>query len=138
MSRSGYSDDCENVNLWRANVERTLCGKRGQSFLRDLRAALDALPEPKQLIGYALKDETGNVCAMGSVGLARGIDMSAVDAEEPSEVGKVFGISSMMAQEIAWINDEALGYWSGQAETPEQRYERVSKWVNENLFAGAK
>ena len=128
MSRSGYSDECENLQLWRANVGRTLSGKRGQQFLRDLRVALDALPEPKRLIAHELKAETGEVCAMGSVGLMRGLDMSAVDESEPDEVGGLFKISSMMAQEIAYVNDE-MGY----RETPEARYERVSKWVNENL-----
>ncbi len=130
MSRSGYSEDCENLELWRHNVERTLGGKRGQAFLKDLRAALDALPEPKRLIAHELKAATGEVCAMGSVGLLRGLDMSKVEDYEPQDVGDLFGISSMMAQEIAYINDEV-----GYRETPEARYERVSRWVNENLLA---
>lgn len=30
MSRSGYSDDCEYLDLYQANVDRALTGKRGQ------------------------------------------------------------------------------------------------------------
>lgn len=132
MSRSGYTEDYEHAQLWSHNVERTIGSKRGQQFLRDLRVALDALPEPKRLIAHELKAATDEVCAMGSVGLLRGLDMGNVDDSEPQAVGDLFGISSMMAREIAYINDEA-----GWRETPEARYERVSRWVNENLFAAA-
>lgn len=135
MSRSGYSDDCENLNLYRANVDRAIGGKRGQAFLRDLRAALDALPEPKRLIADELKAATGEVCAMGSVGLMRGLDMQKVDYEEPRAVGALFGITSILAAEIAFVNDEGPFYWRHGTETPEARYERVSRWVNENLLA---
>ena len=40
MSRSGYKE-CEQgaLNLYRANVDRTIAGKRGQTFLREMAAA---------------------------------------------------------------------------------------------------
>ncbi len=100
-------------------------------------AALDALPAPKRLIAEELKSATGEVCAMGSVGLMRGLDMAKVDYEEPQEVGKFFGITRMMAAEIAYVNDEGPFYWRHGNEGPEARYERVSKWVNENLLPPA-
>lgn len=53
MSRSGYVDDCENLELYRATVERSIKGKRGQAFLRELAAAMDAMPE-KVLIAEEL------------------------------------------------------------------------------------
>jgi len=37
--------------LWQANAERALKGKRGRRALRDLRAALLALPEPRLIAG---------------------------------------------------------------------------------------
>ncbi len=36
MSRSGYQDDCEGLNLYRGTVRRAIRGKRGQAFLREL------------------------------------------------------------------------------------------------------
>lgn len=131
MSRSGYSDDCENLNLWRANVERTIAGKKGQAFLRELIAAMDAMPN-KRLIAHELKAESGEVCAIGSVGLKRGIDMSHLDPTNPEEVSDVFGISSMLAQEIVYQNDER-----DYRATPEERFARMYAWAKENLKADA-
>lgn len=69
MSRAGYSDDLDPLDLgrWRAQVLSALRGKRGQAFLRDLIAALDAMPE-KRLVSGDLQDETGCVCALGALG----------------------------------------------------------------------
>lgn len=52
MSRSGYSDDIDNWDLikWRGQVASAIRGKRGQLFLRELLAALDALPNAHQLV----------------------------------------------------------------------------------------
>ena len=49
MSRSGYSDDCETMGLWRGAVERAIYGKRGQTFLREM--ADGALAEDAE-VGY--------------------------------------------------------------------------------------
>lgn len=126
MSRSGYSDDCEHLNLWRANVDRTIRGKRGQAFLRELRQALEDMPV-KRLIGHALI-EAGEVCAIGAVGLRRKIDMDYLDPEDAERVGSVFGISPMLAQEIVYMNDER--YWN---KTPEERWTRMYAWVQNQI-----
>lgn len=47
MSRSGYSDDCDHIELWRAAVDAAVSGKRGQAFLRELLGALDAMRAAK-------------------------------------------------------------------------------------------
>ncbi len=122
MSRSGYSDDCENWSLicWRGAVTSAIRGKRGQAFLRELLAALDALPE-KRLIADELEIKDGAVCAIGAVGKARGIDMSVLDPENMEKVATTFDIADAFAKEIVWVNDEA-GPWK---ETPEQRFIRV-------------
>jgi hypothetical protein len=129
MSRSGYSDDIDQWDLirWRGAVKAATRGKRGQRLLRDLAEALDAMPV-KALIAHELENEHGEVCALGAVGKARGIDMSRLDAEEPSEVAHAFDIAQALAQEVAYMNDEA---WHGL--TPEKRWLRVRSWVAENL-----
>lgn len=136
MSRSGYSDDCENLGLWRGAVERALSGKRGQAFLREMLVALDALPE-KRLIGGTLVDEAGDVCAIGSVGVRRGLDMSKIDIEDSEKVAAAFGIARAMAAEIEYENDEANQYstWDRRHEqfTPEQRFAKIRAWVVANI-----
>lgn len=131
MSRSGYSEDYDGWSLimWRGAVKSAIRGKRGQAFLKEMLTALDAMPE-KRLIAEDLHRE-GAVCAIGSVGAARGIDMSNLDPEDSDTVAKVFGISPAMAREIVWINDE-----NGlHKETPEERFDRVRKWVANSILA---
>lgn len=127
MSRSGYSDDCENVQLWRSNVERAIKGRKGQEFFKELLAALDALPA-KRLIRHELVSEDGECCALGAVALARKLDVAAVDESEPEEVAAALGIRSMLAQEVAYWNDEYRGL-----DTPEERWQRMRTWVEVNL-----
>lgn len=128
MSRSGYSYDLEenDIAMWRGQVASAIRGKRGQAFLRDLLAALDAMPD-KRLIRDALEAD-GEVCGIGALGRARGIDMSQLDPEEYEAVAEAFNIAHQLAQEIAYVNDEYL-----DLETPEQRFIGVHKWVAEHL-----
>ena len=128
MSRSGYSDDCDYLGLYRGNVDRAISGKRGQSLLREMAAALDAMPV-KELIGGELVRDAEHVCAIGSVAVARGLDVSTLDADDGEAVGKAFGVSSMMAREIAYQNDE------GPRETDAERWTRMRQWVTDNLRA---
>lgn len=129
MSRSGYSDDCENLQLWRSNVDRAIKGKKGQEFFRELLTALDALPN-KRLIPHELVSEDGECCALGAVALARNLDVAAVDESEPEEVAAALGIRSMLAQEVAYMNDEYQ-----RLNTPEERWQRIRNWVVSNLDA---
>ncbi len=123
MSRSGYSDDCENLGLWRGAVDRATFGARGQHFLRKLLTALDAMPE-KRLIVDAIKDETGSVCALGA------LDSNApvYDAED---LARHFGIARALAAEIVYVNDEHDT--CGQTESPEQRWTRMRAWVAKQI-----
>jgi hypothetical protein len=124
MSRSGYSDDCENLGLWRGAVQRAATGYRGQAFLCKLRDALDAMPT-KRLIADAIKDESGAVCALG-----------AVDPNAPSykarDLADHFGIAWALAAEIVYMNDEAMS-WRSQDETPERRWKRMREWVEAQI-----
>lgn len=134
MGRSGYTDDCgENDNsgyLYRGAVKSAMEGRRGQAFLKELLAAMDALPEPKLIAGEL--EEDGAVCAIGSVGRARGLDMSGLDPEDSDGVAAKFGIAAAMAREIVFENDDEWGF-SGN-ETPEQRFTRVRKWVAQQIL----
>lgn len=132
MSRSGYNDDIDNWELikWRGMVASSIRGKRGQKLLRELAEAMDAMPE-KVLIADALKVEDGAYCALGVVGEKRGINIAAIDPEDPSQVSKAFDIAECLAQEIAFVNDDDFSY--GEKETPAARWIRVRKWVDEQL-----
>lgn len=147
MSRSGYTDDGDYdyeiswIN-WRGAVKSAIRGKRGQAFLYEMLHAMAALPT-RRLISDELATpdlltcshwglfETESVCAIGAVGKARGIDMSNIDPEDYHTVAGKFGIAEALAQEIVYLNDEA-----GWKETPEQRFERMRKWIENNLFDG--
>jgi hypothetical protein len=126
MSRSGYSDDYSEGDappfLWRQSVENAINGKRGQLMLRDLLAALDAMPNKRLIAEDLIRD--GEVCAIGALGVVRGIDLQKLDPERPGLIAKSFGIAEALVREIEFYNDEF-----GAPETPEQRWERMRHWV---------
>lgn len=136
MSRSGYNDDCDydHANLYRANVDRAIAGKRGQAFLRELIAALDAMAE-KKLIAESFAAGEG-VCALGSVARVRGVTEKLPDPEQCDEyevgerAARVLGIAECMAREIMYEND---GEWRLETETDEQRWERIHRWAESKL-----
>ena len=91
MSRSGYSDDCENVELYRAAVDRAIKGSRGQAFLRELATAMDAMPE-KVLIAEELIREDGRCCTIGVVCKARAVDVGCIDYNDVDTVARLVGV----------------------------------------------
>ncbi len=134
MSRSGYSDDCENWDLirWRGQVASATRGARGQKLLRDLLAALDAMPVKRLVAGEF--EEHGDVCALGALARVRGMDMAKLDPESPGRVAKEFDIARPLAAEIMFENDQDH-YWFTSTETPEGRWQRMRKWVAEQIRA---
>lgn len=133
MSRSNYSDDLDDQwgwICWRGAVASAIKGARGQAFLKEMASAMESLPERKLVANDLEKD--GEVCAIGSVGRARGVDMSAIDPEDSETVAALFGISDALAREIVYMNDE--GSWR---ETPEQRYSRMLAWVQKQIRESA-
>lgn len=128
MTRSGYSDDYDTntIHLYRRAVNAALDGKRGQAFLREMVEALDAMPV-RELIAEDLARD-GAVCAIGSVGVRRGIDMSALDPSDSRAIAKAFGIAPAMVKEIAWENDEGACYWAHD-DTPTKRWQRMRTWA---------
>jgi len=138
VSRSGYSDDLENWQMikWRGMVASAIRGKRGQKLLRDTLAALDAMPD-KRLIRHELEAD-GEVCTLGALGKARGIDMRELDPEEPESVAAAFDIAPCLAQEIVYMNDEYFDVYFEVNQrfdiTPEQRWTKMRAWVAGKLL----
>ncbi|MDE2098644.1 MAG: hypothetical protein KGL39_15425 [Patescibacteria group bacterium] len=114
--------------VWRGRVASATRGRRGQAFFRALLAALDAMPE-KSLIVNELELPDGQVCAIGALGKARGVDMSKIDPECPEQVAPAFDVAECLAQEVVYMNDEYGHY----AETPEARWVRMRRWVAEQI-----
>ncbi len=133
MSRSGYCDDGDGnyLFLYRAVVEKSINGKRGQAFLKELAAAMDAMPEKKLITGELVSETTFEACTIGVVCKSRGLDVSKVDFYDPDSVGNLVGIARSMAAEIEYENDER----GRHDETPEQRWVRMRKWVADNLIS---
>jgi hypothetical protein len=151
MSRSGYSsyDDGDYDQWatirWAGALAQAVNGKRGQAFLHELIEALDAMPV-KELIendlirtevqidpfgGGYIPDGPPQVCALGSVGVKRGLKMDSLDPEDSYAVSEAFGITRTLAQEVAHQNDEAGDYY--RHATPEQRWKRVRDWASRQL-----
>jgi hypothetical protein len=135
MSRSGYSDDCdcdspEAMWAWIRHcgaLKSTIRGGRGQAFLVDLVRAMDALPNPR-LVAEKLETPAGEVCALGAVGRARGIDMTAIATEDWKRLSEEFGITELMAREIMYLNDE----W---CVSDEERFRYIRRWALRHIKA---
>lgn len=128
MSRSGYSDDCENVAMWRGVIASASRGKRGQAFFRALVEALDAMPE-KRLVEGDLETAEGAVCALGCLGKARGADLGNVDTYDYDQLGELFNIAPQLAQEVMFVNDET---W--RVTTPRERWAAVRTWAARQII----
>lgn len=137
MSRAGYTEDCENnwdQIMWRGQVTSAMRGKRGQAFLIELVAALDAMPEKKLIRHELIETKDGapvssNVCAIGSVGIARGVELEKIDPYDYDRIATTFGIAHQLVREIEYENDEGNYY----KESPQSRWCRVRAWARKNI-----
>lgn len=145
MSRSGYTEDYDETfpnatYLYRANLERAMAGKRGQAFLKDLLAQFDAMSEKRLITGEL--EENGQVCALGVIARARGLDTSKLKRGEIDEydegeddewvidnLSAEFDITESMVREIMFENDEG----TYRTETPEDRWHRMRRWVASHI-----
>lgn len=162
MSRvdDGYEPDSveDELRSWafQGNMDRSLAGKKGQKFLRELEAALVALPV-KRLSKGALAacrdvdspkvyEPTGDVCALGAVAVGRAVAAGKTREQALEEIALKFHpenfctgweltgeeahllkICHPLAFAVASENDECC------VATPEARYEKVLAWVRSNL-----
>lgn len=132
MSRHGYTDHNDDplaLGRWRAQVKNTIRSKRGQTFLLELAAAMDAMPE-RVLIANELIDSEGSCCTIGVVCAARNIDVSTTDPECPESVANLVGIAHQMAAEIEYVNDDV----GSLREAPEKRWTRMRAWVRKQII----
>lgn len=127
--RSGYSDDVygSELAMWRGRVASAIRGKRGQKLLRDALAALDAMPVKRLIPNELISGH--EVCTLGAVGMFRNVDLAGVDPEAHDVLAQRFDVAECLIQEIEYVNDEA--YYGN--ETPEQRFDRVRKWIVEHI-----
>lgn len=126
MSRSGYVDECDDIlqyGRWQGRVASAMRGKRGQKLLRELRDALDEMPDKRLIADELVQD--GEYCALGVLGAKRGIDMEHLDPEDGDQVGAAFDIAPCMAQDIVYTNDEEYSNL-----TPEKRWVKMRAWVD--------
>jgi hypothetical protein len=131
MSRSGYSFDHEDstVNLWLGAVASAIKGKRGQAFLIETLAALDALPN-KRLIAESFQESiSGDFCTLGVVCNSRGLYLQEDVNIDTHSVAETLGISRALGAEVMDENDQG-GY---RHETPEQRWARMRGWVQSKI-----
>ncbi len=88
----------------------------------------------KRLITDAIKNESGEVCALGA------LDPNA-PVYEAEDLAVHFGVARALAAEIVYENDEhpmqweegANGRWVQPKETPEARWIRMRAWVDEQI-----
>jgi hypothetical protein len=152
-------DDCDRIpeGLWKGATKQAFNSKHGQAILRDVEAALLALPD-KRLIRDQLATDTGEVCLVGaycafkveqetgashrlavkSLAESRGgysgnrfgnnPDDDAADIFDTAYEGQRRGMRHVMAWELANLNDNELAML-----TPEQRYDRCLEFVREHL-----
>jgi hypothetical protein len=179
MSRSGLSYDGDYDNwstiCWQGALASAKRGKKGQAFLKELLAALDAMPV-KRLIRNDLvvdgsmplykdhdvivgadelvaRDGTvrgmGEVCALGALGMVRGLDMSEIDPEDHVSVAALFEVNEKIVQDIVDTNDRMLDFhWvDGKRDedgkwidgykvpiTPEERWQKMRDWIAEQIW----
>lgn len=154
MSRTEWDDDGGDYdyNIYGLQIGwalRALKGKKGQAALKELEAALLALPE-KRLIAENFCKE-GQVCVLGALALKRRLDVGMSDGvarkdiqqtygldpdpeEAISRARKDLGLSRMFAIEVMEQNDKTTGKWIKEEGryapfTPQERYEHVLAWV---------
>lgn len=155
MSRSGFheGDIYDNASMlamyrWGNNFEKSVKGKRGQAFLREIVRVLDAMPV-KELEADTFEDgQSGCTCVLGEVAKSKGIDLDNSvaqgcgdcekydpDCEYCRENGeadgkylsKLFNISRTMALEVINENDEAGARRSLRQYGPELSPEQKAK-----------
>lgn len=157
MNRSNYGDgyDTWQTIMWRGAVSSAIRGKRGQTFIKELIEALDAMPDKRLITGQLQKD--GCNCALGVVATARNVDTAPIEFPEDQyeidewhsqRVADALNIADALAREVMWVNDEfyerndyALveGRWlrvHGPKQDPDVfRWQAVRKWAQQKLRA---
>lgn len=132
MTSSDYIVGDDNANLaygrYRGAVAGAIRGKRGQAFLKEMVAALDAMDD-KRLCTSSLLAQSGDVCALGAVARSRGMDIPAVDWPPIYEYGPLFGIAEALADEVIYWDHEVYGRC-----TQDERWLRMRAWAQKHIL----
>jgi hypothetical protein len=123
-------------------VASAIRGKRGQALLKELEAALLALPQKRLVAGEFANAQQGEVCALGAVALKRRMDKGQDRAAALLEIQNLFpegceaeaiaqelNIAEALCKEITYENDD--DYRTG--DSPEFRYQYMLKWVRRQI-----
>jgi hypothetical protein len=92
VSRISYSEEEDypgQFNLWQANLMRSVRGRAGQAALRELKTALDAMPEKRLIEGHLVKD--GEVCTVGAFALGKVMSKGKAREEALAELEAEYG-----------------------------------------------
>ena len=153
MSRITYAEPNsleEELRCWafEGNMARAIKGKKGQRILKELEAALLALPK-KRLISDQFATPEGDVCAWAALLLSRTLAAGASRQEamgamekqidfEPNGWNAISGPSQVLkiCVPLVWAIVERNEEYRGK--TPEETYERVLNWVQSNIKEKAK
>lgn len=154
--RVSEEEDFQNqAFLWEANLERSLKGRKGQSALRELEAALLALPD-KRLIANDTVSADGAVCAIAALAKHRGYQGDMALPKEPDwnnpdddnspywddydyetavenamvKIAADLEVPPMVAKAIIYENDND-NYRPDT--TPERRYTRMLSWAQRQI-----
>ena len=143
MSRSCYSDDYGDdfpgqLELYRANVRRSIRSRKGQARLLELRDALLAMPvkELHQDVFVTGSEDAPKVCALGAWALGKGFTeaskmvVSNPDDSEIAAAMETHGWPRLVVMDAVYFNDD--GVWG--KETPAERHRRMLAWVEENII----
>ena len=139
--RIGYSEDEDRPGqfaLWHANCDRQIASKKGQAAMRELEAALIAMPN-KRLIKEGVACE-GELCTVGvlvvAIKVRKGADQDVLISEledvdeDTDDWAEREGVPRLVAWKLVELND-ILG---NASETPEHRYERVLDYVRSEII----
>jgi hypothetical protein len=139
MSRLYYEDDFDYrlEGLQQGWLKSAVRGQRGQQFLRDLVAALDALPTPELSCGALEDAETGCCCAFGAVRRFRGpenVNLWFHPEEEditPDDLANPFGVPQTLAWAVVQVNEEMNE--SNTEQGRRRRWAEVRAWAVSHL-----
>ena len=123
MTRSGYSDDVDALDLgrWRGQVASAIRGKRGQEFLKRLVVALDAMPV-KELVADDLVSD-GSYCALGAYAAMYSPEALRLDPEDLNAIGRELDIARQLVAEVVHENDDMSTFWCSRGP-----YENANRW----------
>lgn len=139
--RVGYREDEDyggEFDLWQANCRRSRQGKKGQAALRELEAALMALPV-KRIQKDVFVEPSGETCAIGALMLHRKVaagmpreqavaECAALRPLDTEEHGVSLGLPRLVAWSVAVENDEEWRF-----RTPEERYSYMLEWIRKEI-----